>query len=261
MMERKPTLGVYGFTGCAGCQLAIIDCEDQLVDLFAAADIKVFYEAMSNNDDEAEVDVALVEGSINTEKQKEELLEIRKKAKILVAFGSCSSYGCVQTMANGDGKWAERFKQVYGDVEFTIGKALESQPISNFVKVDLTIPGCSPSTPQMLMAFTKLLSGNVPVYSNAPVCQECKFKENECLLNKDILCLGPLTKGGCTAPCPSHNTGCVGCWGIIDEANHNAELKLLIEKGFKTEDIIRKFSIFGGGKIAEKIDEIMEGVK
>ncbi len=260
-MNNKPTLGVYGFTGCAGCQLAILDCEEQLVDLFEAADIKVFYEAMSNNDDEAEVDIALVEGSINTEKQKEELMEIRKKAKILVAFGSCANYGCIQTMAYGDGKWEERFKKVYGDVKFTVGKAMEAQPISKFVKVDAAIPGCCPSTPQMLMAFTKLLNGYMPVYSNAPVCLECRFNENECLLNKGIMCLGPLTKGGCTAPCPTHNTGCVGCWGIIDEANHSAELELLIEKGFKKEDIIRKFRIFGGNIIAEKIDELLEVAK
>ena len=251
-MSNKPTLGVYGFTGCAGCQLALLDCEDQLIDLFEAADIKVFYEAMSNNDDDAEVDIALVEGSINTDKQREELVEIRRKAKTLVAFGSCASYGCVQAMAYGDGKWEERFKKVYGDVEFTVGKAFEAQPIHKFVKVDVIIPGCSPSTHQMLTAITKLLNGNLPEYTNAPVCLECRLHENECLLNKGILCLGPLTKGGCTAPCLSHNTPCVGCWGIIEEANHSAELELLIENGYKIEDIIRKFRIFGGSKISEQ---------
>jgi len=251
-MSNKPTLGIYGFTGCAGCQLALLDCEDQLVDLFKAADIKVFYEATSNNDDNAEVDIALVEGSINTDKQKEELFHIRRKAKTLVAFGSCASYGCVQAMAYGDGKWEERFKKVYGDVEFTVGKAFEAQPIHKFVKVDATIPGCSPGTHQMLTAITKLLNGNLPVYTNAPVCLECKLHENECLLKKGILCLGPLTQGGCTAPCILHNTPCVGCWGVIEEANHSAEIELLIKNGYKIEDIIRKFRIFGGSKISEQ---------
>lgn len=257
-MENKPKIGVYGFTGCAGCQLAIIDCEDQLVDIFDAADIKVFYEANSANDDDAEVDVALVEGSINTDEQLEELKEIREKAKILVAFGSCAHHGCVQAMAYQDGKWEERMKEVYGDIEFTVAQPMESNPLHKFVKVDAWIPGCPPSTNQMLMAITQLLNGNLPTYTNSPVCLECKFKENECLLNKGQLCLGPLTMGGCGAACPSHNTPCVGCWGVIEEANHTAELDKLKEEGFTTEEIIRRFRLFAGSDYVDKVKKILE---
>lgn len=257
-MKKKPTLGIYGFTGCAGCQLAILDCEDILVDLFNYVDIKVFFEAMSNNEDIANVDIALVEGSINTNKQLNELKEIRDKAGVLVAFGSCANHGCIQAMALGDGKWEERFTKVYGDAKFTVAIPREAQPIHKFVKVDAFIPGCPPSTLQMLRALTQLLHGNQPTYTNSPVCLECKFRENECLLNDGKLCLGPLTMGGCTAPCPSHNTPCIGCWGIIEEANHTSELQLLKEKGFKTEDIIRRFRIFGGSKIVEKVQKLLE---
>ncbi|HHE37974.1 MAG TPA: hypothetical protein ENL20_05310 [Candidatus Cloacimonetes bacterium] len=257
-MKKKPTLGIFGFTGCAGCQLALLDCEDQLLDLFAAAEIKVFYEAMSNNEDHASVDIALVEGSINTDKQIKELKEIREKSKLLVAFGSCAHHGCVQAMALGDGQWEKRFKGVYGDTKFTVAIPREAQPIHKFVKVDTFITGCPPSTTQMLRALTQLLHGNLPTYTNSPVCLECKLKENECLLLKGELCLGPLTMGGCTAPCPSHNTPCIGCWGIIEEANHTSELKLLKEKGFKTEDIIRRFRMFGGSDIVDKIQKLME---
>lgn len=260
-MKKKPTLGIYGFTGCAGCQLSLLDCEDELVDLFSAADIKVFYEAMSNNDDEALVDIALVEGSINTNKQLQELKEIREKAKVLVAFGSCANHGGVQAMSLGDGNWENRFKQVYGDAKFTVAIPREAQPIHKFVKVDAFIPGCPPSKIQMLRAITQLLFGNQPTYTNSPVCLECKFRENECLLNEGKLCLGPLTMGGCTAPCPTHNTPCIGCWGIIEEANHIAELKLLKEKGFKTEEIIRRFRMFGGSEIVEKIEKLLEVAK
>ena len=257
-MKKRPTLGIYGFTGCAGCQLALLDCEDELLDIFSALDIKVFYEAMSNNDDNALVDIALVEGSINTNKQAEELKEIREKAEVLVAFGSCSNHGCVQAMALGDGNWEQRFKRVYGDMKFTVANPREAQPIRKFVKVDAFIPGCPPSKPQMLRALTQLIHGNQPTYTNSPVCLECMFRENECLLYNGKLCLGPLTMGGCTAPCPSHNTPCIGCWGIIDEANHISELKLLKEKGYKAEDIIRRFRIFGGSDIVDKIQKLLE---
>lgn len=257
-MKKKPTLGVFGFTGCAGCQLAILDCEDQLVSLFEAADIKVFYEAMSNNDDDAHVDVALVEGSINTDEQLKELKEIREKAGILIAFGSCAHHGCVQAMAFGDGKWEERFKKIYGDAKFTVAQPMESTPIHKFVKVDGWIPGCPPSTNQMLKAIAMLLNGILPTYKNSPVCLECKFKENECLLNKGEMCLGPLTMGGCGAACPTHNTGCVGCWGIIEEANHKSELAKLLDSGFTREEIIRQFKLFGGSDYADKVKSLLE---
>ena len=257
-MKDKPSLGFYSFTGCAGCQLAILDCEDQLLDIFSAVNVRVFYEAMSDNDDEAKVDIALVEGSINTDEQMEELKAVREKAKILIAFGSCAHHGCVQAMANGDGKWEERFKKVYGDAEFTVAKPMETRPLHEFVKVDGWIPGCPPGTSQMLKALTQLINGSPPTYTNSAVCLECKFKENECLLNKHIMCLGPLTMGGCGAPCPSQNMPCVGCWGIIEEANHASELKKLIEYGFSKEEIIRRFRLFGGSDIVDKVSELLE---
>jgi len=257
-MKTKPTLGVYGFTGCAGCQLAILDCEDELIDIFSAVDIKVFYEAMSNNEDEAHVNVALVEGSINTEKQIAELKEIREKADILVAFGSCAHHGCVQAMALSDGKWEERLKEVYGDVSFTVTKPCEAQPVHKFVKVDTFIPGCPPHKNIILRSLTQLINGMLPVYGITPVCLECKFKENDCLLKKGIICLGPLTMSGCEAACPSQNNPCVGCYGIVDEANHKSELKLLLKEGYSKEEIIRKFRLYGGSDIVEKISKLLE---
>ncbi|HDS09753.1 MAG TPA: hypothetical protein ENN73_05940 [Firmicutes bacterium] len=259
-MGDKPRIGVYGFTGCAGCQLAIIDCEDQLADIFAAADIKVFYEASSSNDYDAEVDVALVEGSINTDKQLEELNYIRRKAKILIAFGSCAHHGCVQGMALGDGNWEERWRKVYGDIKMEVAQPMEAQPLHKFVKVDGWIPGCAPNTTQMLRAITSLLNGHLPTYTNSPVCLECKFKENDCLLTKGQLCLGPLTMGGCGAACPSHNTPCIGCWGVIEEANHQAELKKLIKEGFTEEEIIRRFRLFAGSDYVDKVKKLLEEV-
>ncbi len=258
-MSRKPTIGVFGFTGCAGCQLAIIDCEDQLVDIFTAADIKVFYEANSANDDEAKIDVAFIEGSINTDKQLAELKEIRERATYVIAFGTCANNGGCQAMAYQDGKWEERFKYVYGDAKLTVAQPQESTPIHKYVKVDGYIPGCPPSTNQMLKAITSLLNGSLPTYTNSPVCLECKFKENDCLLNKGILCLGPLTMGGCGAPCPTHNTGCIGCWGVIDEANHASEYTKLLEEGFSKEDILRKFKLFAGSDFDEgKVQKLLE---
>jgi len=260
-MGKKPKVGFYGLTGCAGDLLNIINCEDELVELFDIFEIKSFVMASSAKDESVHLDIAFVEGSVSTEKDLEDLKEIRKKSDMLVAIGHCAAFGGVQAMHLGDGKWKDRYKKVYGDENaVTLTRPMEPKPLSAYVKVDYVIPGCPISKEQFLHAAGRLLLGTVPNLYTFAVCAECKWKENECLLMKGLPCLGPLTRGGCGAICPSFGVPCIGCWGPVDEENISSEFKLLLEKGYAREEIIRRFRIFGGSERAEKLKKLL-GVK
>ena len=168
MNNGKPKIGIYELTGCAGDALLIVDCEMELLDIFNAADIQSFAMAKSDNID-GELDVALVEGSVSTEKEIEELKDIRERAKIVVAFGNCATHGGIQARFD-DQEWQENFKKVYGDQEFSHTKPVRSRPIDEFVKVDFYLPGCPVSKEQFLHLLTRLLKGNPPEHYPNPVC-------------------------------------------------------------------------------------------
>jgi len=244
----KKKIGIYGFTGCAGDQLTIIHSEDRLVPFFDKAEIVSFSMATSNNNDEVELDIAFVEGSITTNKQREELLEIRKRSKILVAIGTCACFGGLQSMKLGEKGYRERLERVYGKKKITIGKGtFESEPLNTFVKVEYFIPGCPISADQFFSAFTKLINDFRPTPYSFALCTECKWYENQCLLvEKHLPCLGPVTQAGCGAICPKHGIPCVGCWGPVDEANIASESKLLRDIGLSPEEITRRLRMFGG---------------
>ncbi len=254
----KPKIGIYGLTGCAGDQLNIINCEDELLKLFDIFEIKSFVMASSAKDEEVELDVAFVEGSVSTEKDLEHLQEIRKKSKILVAIGHCAVYGGVQSMFMGNEEWMERYKRVYGkESAVTLTPPLEPKPLAAYVKVDAVLPGCPIEKEPFLKLAGKLAHGVVPRVPDYPVCAECKWKENECLLLKGEICLGPLTNSGCGAICPSMNIGCIGCWGPIAKENMKSEAMLLMEKGFDMDEVAKRFAIFGGVERAEALKSLV----
>jgi len=250
MDKEKAKIGIYELTGCAGDALLIVDCEEELINIFKAADIEAFLMAKSDNRD-GELDVALVEGSVTTEKEKEELLDIRKRSKVVVAIGICACNGGMQANFLDPREWQENYKKIYGSMEMINSKALQSKPIDAYIKVDYYLPGCPIGKEQFLSTFTRMLAGNPPELYNFPVCVECKWNENDCLLNRDILCLGPLTLAGCNSVCINHNLPCVGCWGPTPEANRTAEYNLLIEKGFNQEHIKNKMANFSGTRVTD----------
>jgi sulfhydrogenase subunit delta len=253
--RQSPKVGVYGFTGCAGDQLMILNCEDQLVDLFGATEIRSFVMAKSDNH-EGELDVAFIEGSISTEEQLKRLKEIRERSKVMIAIGTCACHGGPQSMKLGEDKFDEMYKKVYGNAKIAISKAFEAQPIDAFVKVDMYIPGCPIDKAEFLGAVTKLVAGRHPYLLKAPVCLECRWKENPCILYSGKFCGGPLTKAGCGAICPSMNLPCVGCWGPTDDLNASSEYNLLKEKGYRSEEIIQKMKKFGGAKMAKLVADL-----
>jgi len=258
-MERnkkdKLKIGIYELTGCAGDALLILDCEKELIDIFKAADIESFLMAKSDNRD-GELDVALVEGSVSTEKEKKEILDIRKRAKVVVAIGICACFGGIQAAFLNKKDWEKNFKKVYGDIKMKHTKPVQSKPIDTYIKVDYYLPGCPIDKEQFLSTFNRILRGNPPELYRFPVCVECKWNENDCLLNKDIPCLGPITRAGCGSICINHNLPCVGCWGPVEEANLTSEFQLLQEKGFKYDFIKKKMASFSGTGVADFLGKL-----
>lgn len=251
---KKPKVGIYGFTGCAGDQLLIIHTEDELLNLFDAVDVRSFVMA-SSKPIEDDLDVALIEGSISTEEEEKHIKEIRKRTKIMVAIGNCAVCGGPQAMSTGDGKYEERLNMVYGPAKFDV-QPIEARPIDAVVTVDYYLPGCSISQPQTIALLSRLIHGVAPEPFPHPVCHECKLNENRCLLLDKKFCLGPLTLGGCGAACPTHNLPCVGCWGPNPDGNFKSHFDLLQSFGFSKEEITRRIRSFGGHKILEHIKDL-----
>jgi sulfhydrogenase subunit delta len=254
--KEKLDVGLYGFTGCNGDQLTIIHSEDKLLDFFESANIKSFSLAKSDNDD-SELDIALIEGSISNQEQAEKIKEIRGRSKLLVTIGNCACYGGIQAMELGSKGWDQNFQKVYGNGFLEMRTPIESKPVDVFVEVDFYIPGCPINAEQFFYCFSHFLKGNTPVMPDYPVCAECRWQENDCMLLKGVLCLGPLTAAGCGAACICHNLPCIGCGGLVKDANVNSEFNLLKDKGFSKEEIKARFRIHTGSGMFKPLKRIL----
>ena len=251
---EKPKVGIYGFTGCAGDQLILIHTEDEILNLFGSIDLQSFVMA-SSNPVEGDLDVAFIEGSISTQEEREHILDIRRRAKILVALGNCAVSGGPQAMYTGDDKYKARLQNVYGDAKF-ITDPVEAKPIDAYVKVDYYLPGCPIEQKDAYALISRLIHGAMPEPYPHPVCHECKLNENHCLLLDNKLCLGPVTAGGCGSVCPNHGLGCVGCWGPSSDGNFKQHFKLLESYGITREEITRKIRNYGGQRILKYLENI-----
>ncbi len=236
----KPKVGVFGLTGCGGCQLEILNLEDQLIDFISAVDIVHFTEAISEHSDTYEI--ALVEGSVTTMHDVERLEHIGKIAKIIIAVGACASTGGLNCLKNLYG--TERAKElVYGDKKGWID-SIDTKPISDYVKVDYHARGCPPTRSEIVDIVSALIMGKVPEIPSYPVCVECKRLGNTCLYEFGIRCMGPVARAGCNARCPSAKYSCVACRGSIDDPNVNAQKDLLSQYGLTVEDIMEGFNLY-----------------
>lgn len=211
-----PTVAVWKFASCDGCQLTILDCEDELLDIAAALDIRMFLEAgMDEMLDH--YDISFVEGSVTTAHDVERIRDIRARTGTLITIGACATEGGVQSLRNG-ADVAEFTRLVYARPEW-IATLATSTPIAHHVKVDLEIPGCPISKRELLRNITALLARRRPPITSHSVCVECKMAGNACLLVAEgTACLGPVTHAGCGALCPSIGRGCFGCFGPSESA-------------------------------------------
>ncbi|MCB0364695.1 MAG: oxidoreductase [Bdellovibrionaceae bacterium] len=209
--KKKLRLGVWKLTSCDGCQLSLLDCEDELLAITQAVEVAYFMEATSHAQP-GPYDLSLVEGSISTPEQLEQIKDIRKESGLLVAIGACATSGGIQALRNYAD--IEAYKSlVYASPEH-IETLSTSTAISQHVSVDFELQGCPISKEQLIEVLVSLLHGKKPTIPNYAVCVECKLRGTVCLpVSQGRACLGPITQAGCQALCPSYNRGCFGCYG------------------------------------------------
>ncbi|MHA1907431.1 MAG: NADH-quinone oxidoreductase subunit B family protein [Candidatus Thorarchaeota archaeon] len=239
MMGKKPTVGIFGFTGCAGCQLNILNIEDHLLDLLGLIDITTWVMAKGENAP-GPWDIALVEGSIAKNSEIERIKKIRENSVILVAIGACATHGGLSGIRN-QRNIEEMKATVYGDKTDHLDVLEQIMPISHYVKVDAELPGCPMDKNEFIAAVQAIAVGKTPHVPNYAVCYECKIRENACLLKEGKFCMGPVTQAGCDALCPSKGAVCEGCRGPVAEVNWGAEFKILKDIGATPEEIKRRF--------------------
>lgn len=242
-MPIKPKLAVWKFASCDGCQLTLLDCEDEILPIADRLDIAYFLEASSHQVD-GPYDLSIVEGSITTEKDKERIQEIRESSKYLVTIGACATAGGIQTLRNF--KDVEDYLAiVYAEPSYIDSLAM-STPISHHVKVDFELQGCPINKTQLVEVISSFLMHKSPNIPNYSVCVECKQKGNVCVMVVNgTPCLGPVTHAGCQALCPSYNRGCYGCYGPKENANTDALSHWFSkELDVSEEDLVRKYRKF-----------------
>ncbi len=214
---KKPSLAVWKFASCDGCQLTILDCEDELLAVAGLVDIANFPEA-SREVKPGPYDVSLVEGSITTPHDKARIRKIRACSKLLVSIGACATSGGIQALRNF-ARVKDYLAAVYASPHF-IETLATSTPISDHVKVDFELRGCPVNKYQLIEIIVSFLNGRKPALSEESVCVACKRKGNICtMVARGEPCLGPVTHDGCQALCPSYNRACFGCYGPKNTPN------------------------------------------
>jgi len=240
--STKPKLAVWKFASCDGCQLTLLNCEDELLEISRTLRISAFLEA-SRDVDDPPYDISLVEGSITTPEDAERILKVRKQSRCLVAIGACATAGGIQALRN--------FADVRGFAAAVYPNpgllhVLEhSTPLSDHVTVDYSLGGCPISKPQLLELIGALLRGRRPHIPQYSVCVECKRAGQVCVLvARGIPCLGPVTRAGCGAICPRFGRGCYGCFGPKETPNAGSLRHIWEQLGITPEEAGRAFRSF-----------------
>lgn len=228
-MSRKPRLGVFKFASCDGCQLSLLDAEDQLLAVAGAVEIVYFLEATSRIEP-GPYDVALVEGSITTPHDADRIRQVRADSRMLITIGACATSGGIQALRNW-GDIEEFTRAVYASPEY-IQTLSTSSPISDHVKVDFELRGCPINRFQLIDVLAACLHGRSPRVPRHAVCLDCKRRGTVCVtVVQGIPCLGPVTQSGCGAICPAYDRGCYGCYGPALQPNAAALTDHLVASG------------------------------
>ena len=240
-MTERMKLAVWKFASCDGCQLQILDAEDELLVLADVLEIAYFPEATR-----AEVagpyDISLVEGSITTEHDRVRIQKVREQSGLLVTIGACATSGGVQALKNFDD--VEAYKRIVYASPHYISSLETSTPIADHVAVDYELPGCPVDKGMLLKFIAALLNGREPDIPTHSVCVECKARGVSCLMVRGIPCMGPVTRAGCGALCTRFERGCFGCFGPSENANTDALTDEWRKMGVADTDIRRAFHMF-----------------
>jgi coenzyme F420-reducing hydrogenase gamma subunit len=240
--SSKPKIAVLKFASCDGCQLSLLDAEDELLAVAGATDIAYFPEATSVMR-KGPYDIAFVEGSITNHQDAQRIQDIRRQSKTLITIGACATAGGIQALRN----WKdvdEFIRVVYATPQY-ISTLKLSTPIAEHVPVDFELRGCPINKYQLIELITATLAGRKPNIPSYSVCLECKRKANVCIsVASRVPCLGPATQAGCGALCPSYNRGCYGCYGPMETPNTTSLTSQFRVLGQADDHISRAFRGF-----------------
>lgn len=242
----KPRTGFFDFTGCEGCQLAVLGLEDELLELAALVEIAEFREVMTGGGQP--LDIAFVEGSVAGPEEEARLREIRARTRTLVALGACADTGGVNALT-GFQSLEALDALVYGTGAHRRAGGYPL-PLSAVVAVDHRIPGCPIDEAEFLEVLQALVVGRTPELPSHPVCVECKLAELACAFEQGRVCMGPVTRAGCRARCVEGGDRCRGCRGLVDNPRSEPYYRLLQDRGLTQEDVLVELRLFnraGGG--------------
>ena len=239
MPPKRPKVAVFKFASCDGCQLSLLDAEDELLLVAGAVEIANFPEA-SRRVLKSPYDIGLVEGSITTPHDVERVREIRKQCRVLIAIGACATAGGIQALRNW--KDVKEFtRTVYASPEY-ISTLDRSMPVGSYVHVDFELRGCPINKGQLLEVVNAYLNKRKPTIPTHSVCMECKLRGTVCVMvAHGTACLGPVTHAGCGAICPAYDRGCYGCYGPQETPN---TASLDAWSGLKERDLVRVYRTF-----------------
>lgn len=238
----KPRVGIFSLACCEGCGLAIIECENELLDILGHIDLVEWREGLSEKASPPELDIALVEGAVTTHADIKKIKELRERAKILVAIGACAHTGGLNALKNRYGM-SEVKQMVYGEAgaEFD---TVPARPLSAVVPVDAVLPGCPIDRNEFMDLVRAVALGKTFKLPEYPLCVECKKNENVCVYYKGMHCMGPVVRAGCGAICPTYGDACEGCRGLVDNPNEQAHRETMAEYGLDLNEILLHFNMF-----------------
>jgi coenzyme F420-reducing hydrogenase gamma subunit len=243
-MAGKPKLAVFKFASCDGCQLSLLDAEDELLAVADAVEIAYFLEARTQ-EIAGPYDVGLVEGSVTTEHDRQRIRDIRRQCTYLVTIGACATSGGIQALRN----WADVddfINNVYAHPQY-IQTLATSTPIAEHVTVDFELRGCPINKHQLVELLSSLLRGRRPTIPDYSVCIECKRRGTVCVaVAQGIACLGPVTQAGCGAICPAYNRECFGCYGPQELSNVDSLSGHYVNTGADRNHLVRLLRNFNG---------------
>jgi coenzyme F420-reducing hydrogenase gamma subunit len=242
MAAARPKLAVWKFASCDGCQLSLLDLEDELLMLPESIEIAYVLEASRATVD-GPYDLSLVEGSVTTPEDAERIREVRRVSRRLVTIGACATAGGIQALRNF-ADVDEFVATVYAEPSY-ISTLSTSTPIAANVPVDFELHGCPIDRHQLLEVVSAFLAERRPQIPDYSVCIECKRRGNVCVMvARGTACLGPVTHAGCGALCPAHDRGCYGCFGPMETPNAESLTAWMRGLGAETPDLVRAYRSF-----------------
>jgi len=255
--RKRPRLAVWKFASCDGCQLSLLDCEDELLAVAGQVEIAYFLEA-TRAEARGRFDLSLVEGSISTPADAERIKEVRRRSRALVTIGACATSGGIQALRNFAAV-EDYLRVVYARPDY-ISTLATSTAIAEHVPVDFELRGCPVDKRQLLEVIAAFLAGRRPSVSAHSVCMECKARGTVCVMvAQGTPCLGPVTQAGCGALCPAYARGCYGCFGPAEAANARALGEWLARLGLDAASQRRLYQTFNANAPAFRNEALRHG--